>query len=90
MNQITECGYGVKLLNGSTVDQFTGRCGVHTAETTQNIHDNDTCEVYIYNDCMPETFKYNVITTNKKWNIETCENITIKQSSYMSMEADSL
>ena len=62
-NEITQCNYGVKLLNGSTVNKFTGNCTALNASQTQHIHDNDYCEMFVYRDCMPQTFRFNRITS---------------------------
>lgn len=63
-NEITECGTGVKLLNGSTVNSFTGDCAALNAGQTQYIHDNDSSEVWVYRGCMPQTFRFNCITSS--------------------------
>ena len=64
LNRISKCGYGVKLLNTSTVNDFMGRCTATNSSDTQYIHDNDNGEVYIYRGCMPERFMYNTITNS--------------------------
>ena len=75
-NEITQCFTGVKLLNGSTVNNFTGNCGALNENQTQNIHDNDFCEVYIYRDCMPQTFRFNRITSSGNgWFINYEDNV---------------
>jgi tetratricopeptide (TPR) repeat protein len=63
-NEITKCKFGVRLLNGSTINGFTGNCGATNPSQTQNIHDNDNCEVYVYRDCLPQTFRYNRVTNS--------------------------
>lgn len=62
-NEITECGTGVMLLNGSTVNHFMGNCGALSPSQTQYIHDNDNYEVYVYRGSMPQTFRFNYITS---------------------------
>ncbi|MBR0176471.1 MAG: T9SS type A sorting domain-containing protein [Bacteroidales bacterium] len=63
-NEVTQCRIGVRLLNGSTVSEFTGNCGAISPSLTQHIHDNDECEVSVYRDCIPQTFRYNRITNS--------------------------
>lgn len=63
-NEITKCKIGVRLLNGSTVNDFTGNYGATNPSQTQNIHDNDNYEVYVYRDCLPQTFRYNHVTNS--------------------------
>lgn len=75
-NEITQCFTGVKLLNGSTVNNFMGNCGASNASQTQYIHDNDNSEVYIYRDCMPQTFRFNCITNSGNgWFVEYEDNV---------------
>ena len=64
LNKISKCGYGVKLLNTSMVNDFMGKCIATNSTETQYIHDNDNGEVYIYKGCMPERFRYNAITNS--------------------------
>ncbi|MBQ3595618.1 MAG: T9SS type A sorting domain-containing protein [Bacteroidales bacterium] len=64
LNKISKCGYGVKLLNTSNVNDFLGRCTATNPLGTQYIHDNDYGEVYIHRGCMPERFMYNTITNS--------------------------
>ena len=66
LNKISKCGYGVKLLNASTVNDFMGRCTAMNSSETQYIHDNDNGEVYVYRGCMPERFMYNTITNSNE------------------------
>lgn len=63
-NQITQCGYGVKLLNGSIVNEFTGNCAALSADNTQNIYDNVDGEVFVHHGSMPQTFRFNRITSS--------------------------
>ena len=75
-NEITQCFTGVKLFNGSTVNNFMGNCGASNASQTQYIHDNDNSEVYIYRDCMPQTFRFNCITNSGNgWFVEYEDNV---------------
>lgn len=75
-NEITKCGTGVRLLNGSIVNKFVGNCGAFIASQTQHIHDNDLCEVQIYRACMPQTFRFNCITSQGTgWFVEYEDNI---------------
>lgn len=75
-NEVTQCRIGVGLLNGSTVSEFTGNCGALSPSHTQHIHDNDECEVYIYRDCLPQTFRYNRITgSGNSWLVEYENNV---------------
>ena len=64
-NEITKCGTGVKLLNGSTVNNFTGNCAASSAGQTQYIHDNDNYEVFVHRGSMPQTFRFNCITSSE-------------------------
>lgn len=76
LNRITKCGYGVKLLNGSTINEFKGICSAAYPNETQHIYDNDESQVYIYRGCMPQTFKFNRITTEGNgWFIEYEDNV---------------
>ncbi len=84
-NEITKCGKGVMLLNGSTVNKFTGRCTALSAGQTQYIHDNDHSEVYVHRGSMPQTFRFNCITsagTNKfviyEDNVEDARGLNIR------------
>ena len=63
-NEVTQCQYGVRLLNGSTVNDFTGNCAASNPSQTQHIHDNDVCEVFVHRDCMPQAFRHNRITSS--------------------------
>ncbi len=75
-NEITQCHTGVKLLNGSTVNNFTSNCTALNASQTQHIHNNDYCELFIYRDCMPQTFRYNCITSSGSgWFVEYENNV---------------
>ena len=75
-NEITLCHIGVKLLNGSTVNNFTGNCGASNESQTQHIHDNDYCEVLIHRGCMPQIFRFNRITsTGNGWFVEYEDNV---------------
>ncbi|MBR3710016.1 MAG: T9SS type A sorting domain-containing protein [Bacteroidales bacterium] len=75
-NEITQCGRGVKLINGSTVNNFTGNCGASNAGLTQHIHDNDYCEVSVYRGCLPQTFRFNCITNSGDgWFFEYEDNV---------------
>ena len=75
-NEITQCHTGVKLLNGSTVNNFMGICGASNANQTQYIHDNDYCEVSIYRGCMPQNFRFNCITSSGNgWFVEYEDNV---------------
>ena len=75
-NEITQCHTGVKLLNGSTVSNFTGNCGASNVGQTQHIHDNDYCEVYVYRGCLPQTFRFNCITSEGQgWFVEYEDNV---------------
>lgn len=75
-NEVTQCQYGVKLLNGSTVNEFTGNCAASNPSQTQHIHDNDECEVYVYRDCLPQTFRYNRVTgSGNSWLVEYENNV---------------
>ena len=75
-NEVTQCRIGVGLLNGSTVSEFSGNCGALSPSQTQHIHDNDECEVYIYRDCLPQTFRYNRITgSGNSWLVKYENNV---------------
>ncbi|MBR5910602.1 MAG: T9SS type A sorting domain-containing protein [Bacteroidales bacterium] len=75
-NEVTLCGEGVRLLNGSTINEFTGNCAASNPSQTQHIHDNDECEVYVYRDCLPQTFRYNRITgSGSSWLVEYENNV---------------
>ncbi len=75
-NEVTLCGEGVRLLNGSTINEFTGNCAATNPSQTQHIHDNDECEVYVYRDCLPQTFRYNRITgSGSSWLVEYENNV---------------
>lgn len=61
LNEITDNGYGVKLLNNSNIGLFSGDCSATANTDTQYIHGNSSNEVYLTANCLPQTFKYNVI-----------------------------
>lgn len=62
LNNVCNNAVGVKLLNNCNIRKFQGRCSATTNENTQFIHDNDSYEIYLTTNCVPQKMQYNLIT----------------------------
>ncbi|MBI9037514.1 MAG: right-handed parallel beta-helix repeat-containing protein [Bacteroidales bacterium] len=59
-NNISDCEYGIRFNNRSSVD-FYGDDNAETFLETQYIHDNNSYEIFATQYSFPRTFEYNVI-----------------------------
>lgn len=64
MNEISNNGIGVKLLNNCNISGFNGICYAHNSSATQYIHENDSYEIYMSSACNPQYFRHNIVEDN--------------------------